>query len=99
MASENKRTTTTLVWILVFTFLCLCVSSFFLYQQTEEVRALNSQKSVLVRQLADEVLAKQRIKKQMDSLIDANESLRTTVEDSSITMKANGDMQFVEAEL
>jgi len=99
MTSENKRTVTALVWILLLTFAGLCTTSYFLYDQTMKVRALNSQKRVLIDQLADEVLARQRFKKQMDSLLNLNHQLQTTVTDSVMPKAENQSLKMANAGL
>ena len=87
MALSSRQVTQALSIIILVCFLGLAFTSFLLYQNMQKVRELTSQKEVLMDQLADEVLARQRIKKQLDTLIREKRLLTATALDSSDTLE------------
>ncbi len=59
-----------LVYIIVIIFITLGITSYFLFDNMNQVRFLESQKSVLIDRLGEELLLKQQLKKKNDSIIE-----------------------------
>lgn len=57
-----------LIYIIILIFITLGITSFFLYQNMQEVKILKAHKKVLIDRLAEEVFAKQKLQKETDSL-------------------------------
>lgn len=57
-----------LIYIIILIFVTLGITSFFLYQNMQEVKTLQAHKRVLMDRLAEEVFAKQKLQKETDSL-------------------------------
>ncbi len=83
MATPTKKTVKALATLIVICFIGLVVTSFMLVKNHSKLRELRSQKKVLIEQLAEEVLARQRLQKHLDSLVQQKKVATSTVEDSS----------------
>lgn len=68
MADKVNGPNKGLLYVIVLCMVGLIITSYFLIASMNEVRELNTHKDVLIRRLAEEVMAKSELQKELDSL-------------------------------
>lgn len=68
MTDKVKGPNKGLLYVIVLCMTGLIITSYFLIVSMNEVRELNTHKDVLIRRLAEEVMAKSELQKELDSL-------------------------------
>ena len=68
MADKVKTPNKGLLYVIVLCMVGLIITSYFLVENMNKVRELNTHKDVLIKRLAEEVTAKTELQKEVDSL-------------------------------